>query len=174
VSRNTTMRPGGSRLWLGAEIELPGFGVSQESGPGVRADDERWHAVVLRVPDADPAVGEERHLDAAAVGIAGGGLPPSRVGEWILPGRVSSKLTGHFITCVSCLRQFSATPTVPLLVARPSPQPTRTYISSAMRDTTSVESPMSRAAARRRSKRMANLLTSSIFSIKTVPAWPPT
>ena len=95
------MRAGVSRLRLGAQIELPGFDVSQEASPRLSIDGERRLAAVLRVPDADQGVGQEGHFDAAAVGVTRGSLPPDRAGEQIRPDGSGSKLMRHFITYVS-------------------------------------------------------------------------
>src|ERR1022692_4116982 len=84
--------PGGE----GSEVKSPRLGICQEASPNQVADGNRRPARTLRVPDADTAAAQQRHLDAAAVRVAGGGLSPGSAVKRIRSGRAESMLVHHF------------------------------------------------------------------------------
>src|ERR1022692_5195141 len=159
--------PGGE----GSEVKSPRLGISQEASPSQVADGNRRLAWTLRVPDADTAAAQQRHLDAAAVRVAGGGLPPGSAVKRIRSGRAGSMLVHHFGLLRWVLRAILCHPQSG---QRRPPIRASGHMSRAMSLIISVVSLMSSAAALRWSNLVANRLTSSIFSTKTVPTWPPT
>ncbi len=70
--------PGPQRSLAAEPVELPGPHAPEECAPLVRREPENGAFGVLAVANADPAVGQARHLDAVAVGETQRTFDPGR------------------------------------------------------------------------------------------------